>query len=146
MGFADDILKFKEKALLAANQSVSNAVESLFTEVVVRSPSPSNPGNYATGQLVNSWFTAVGGTYDMSTTSVTNPYGSDSLSRIKAALSQNLFYGKDNSISLTNSDSMAYRAEYLGWPKTAGTPWKGRVGAYHMVSISVNNFKGAYSQ
>lgn len=145
MGFAEDIKKFQEKALLAANQSVSNAVESLFTEVVVRSPSPSNPGNYAMGHLANQWYTMVGGGFSSENTSATNPNGADSLSRIKATLAQRIFLGQDNSISLTNNDSWSYRAEYLGWPKTDGAPWKGRVGAYHMVSISLNNFKGAYS-
>lgn len=148
MDFEAAIRAFELKALRQANKSVANAVESLFTSPVVLSPSPANPGEYSKGLLANQWYPELGGGYDLTNTMSTNPNGADSLSRIKAMLAHNAFFGKDNTITLTNSCKYAYRAEYLGWPLGEGTDgwvWSGRVGPYRMVGTSVNNFIGAYS-
>lgn len=148
MDFAEKIKAFQQKALLEANRKVSLAVESLFTDVVVLTPSPANPGDYAQGHLVNQWMPEAGGTFSSDVNISTNPNGSDSLSRIKVLLTEQLFFGKDNIITLTNNVDYAYRAEYVGWPSgdsSTGWHWSGKVGPYKMVATAVNNFRGAYS-
>lgn len=148
MGFAEDILKFKEKALLDANKSVSNAAESLFTQIVVLSPSPTNPGLFAQGHLADQWYPAVGGEFSADISSSTNPSGANSLSRIKAILAQQIFLGNDNTLTFTNNLNYAYRVEYLGFPAGGGTNgyiWSGKVGPYRMVGTAVINFKSKYS-
>lgn len=148
MGFADDVKRWEEKARLQMNKSVSNAVESLFTNIVVLSPSPSNPGAYATGHLANQWYPSVGGSFDTSLTMSTNPNGADSLSRIKAILAGQIFLGKDNVITLSNNCDYSYRVEYLGFPAGQGTngwSWSGRVGPYRMVGAALANLKGKYA-
>ena len=147
MGFAEDLLSFKTKALEAANSSVCNAAESLFTGVVDLSPiQPA--AQFATGLLKNSYYTAIDGGFDLSVGSVPDSNGTSSLSRIKATVLLKPFLGKDNTITLTNSVPEAYRANALGWPMGQGANgwiWSGRVKAYRFVETAVLNFKGAYS-
>jgi hypothetical protein len=148
MSFLDDIKAFREQALQDASQSVNKLVHNLFTEVVARSPSPSNPGQFAKGLLVNQWYPTVGGGYSTELGTLTNDIGVDSLSRISKALSQNPFLGKDNTISLTNNTEEAYYAEVLGWPEGLGTNgwnWRGNTGPYMMIANSVQSVIGAYS-
>lgn len=143
--FEAQIRAFELKALRQANKSVSNKIESLFTDVVVLTPSPANPGDYAQGHLVDQWYPQLN-SFSSEISSVTNPNGANSLSRIKAMLSGLAFFGKDNVITLTNNVDYAYRAEVLGWPSGQGANgwiWSGRVGPYAMVRTAVNNWKGA---
>lgn len=141
MGFAEDIKAFQEKALLSANKSVNHIVESLFTEVVDRSPDGSK-GNYSIGHLKANWFPSSGGGYSGETTSIADESGEASLSRIREYVAESLFYSRDNVLSLTNNVSYAYRAETLGWPAGQGNgdygKWKGAA-PYHMVSLSVQS-------
>jgi hypothetical protein len=146
MGFAEDIKKFQEKALLSANKSLCNAFEYVATQEVVLSPE-APAANFSTGLLKNSYYPQVGGGYDMTVGTVANPSGTDSLSRIKAAVATQPFLGKDNTITLTNSVDHAYRADVLGWPMGQGANgwvWSGKVKAYGFTSQAINNFKGAY--
>lgn len=148
MSFADDIKKWEQKALLAANTSLCKAVESLFTDEVVLSPIKPT-ANYATGLLKNSFYPQAGGGYDMTVGTVPDDSGTGSLSRIKALMATKPFLGRDNIVSLTNSVPEAYRADVLGWPSGEGTNgwiWSGKVTAYGFTSQALNNFKGAYSQ
>ncbi len=148
MSFLSDIKAFQQKALLAANKSVSEAAFGslgVFQEAVALSPTAPE-AQYAKGLLINSWYPSVGG-FDTTVGTTTDYYGSGSLSRIKAMLSQNLFYGKDNMVTLTNSVDHAYRVEYLGYPMGEGTngwEWTGKVGAYKMVATAVSIFKSKY--
>ncbi len=142
MSFAAQIKAWEEKTKLAMNKSVCNAVERLFTNVVVLSPSPSHPGPYAKGVLSNQYYPMIGGNYSTALTIASNPNGTDSLSRIKAMLASSPFLGKDNKITLTNNCDYAYRAENLGWPVSDG--WSGKIGAYKMVATSINNLKAFY--
>ncbi len=149
MSFASQIKAFEEKALLAANRSVSNAVEEIFTSAVVNTPSPtSSPtsAQYSTGLLANQWYPEVS-SFSGQLSSATNPYGADSLSRIKALSGQQLFLKRDNVITLTNNVDHAQRAEYLGWPQGKGTngwTWTGTVGPYAMVGRAVAAWRGKY--
>lgn len=148
MGFAEDIKRFEQKALEAANTSLCKAAESLFTDEVVLSPiKPA--ANFATGLLKNSFYPQVGGGFDMTVGTVADDTGTASLSRIKAVMALKPFLGKDNTITLTNSVPEAYRADVLGWPMgegSGGWVWSGKVKAYGFTSQALNNFKGAYSQ
>ena len=93
----------------------------LFTSIVNLSPSPSHPGPYAHGLLVNQWYPEEGDFSDECGFS-TSPNGAESLSRIKA-LRGLAFYQKDGKLTFTNNLSYAYRAEVLGWPASDG--WSG---------------------
>src|SRR6202008_2708699 len=141
MGFADDIFKFRDKALLAASSKLNNIVEELFTSIVVLSPSPSNPGKFAKGLLANQYYTSVGANNFSTEVSLSvNDYGIESLSRIKAMVADNPFLGKDNVVTLTNNTEEAYHAEILGWPAGSGAngwKWSGNSLPYKMVSKSV---------
>jgi hypothetical protein len=149
MGFAYDVLKFQAKALAQANKSVCDAFEYVTTQEVVLSPdNPTRTGEFVTGLLKNSFYPQVGGGYDMTVGTTANLSGTDSLSRIKAAVATQPFLGKDNTITLTNSVPEAYRADVLGWPMGQGANgwiWSGKVTAYGFTSQAINNFKGAYS-
>lgn len=146
MSFAEQIKAFEDKALLAMNRSVSNAIEGVFSDSVVLSPEKPE-AHYATGLLKNSWYVSTGLNFDTTIGTSPDPSGTSSLSRIKSALAQNIFLGKDDTITLTNSVDHAYRANYIGWPAEQGTNgwhWTGKVQAYRFVQQAVNNFKGKY--
>lgn len=145
MGFAEDIKKFEQKALLSANKSVCNAFEYVATQAVILSPEQPT-ANFATGLLKNSFYAKVGG-FDLTVGTTANPSGNSSLSSIKAAVAAQPFLGKDNTITLTNSVDHSYRANYLGWPQGEGANgwvWSGKVTAYNFIGQAVNNFRGAY--
>lgn len=147
MSFESDIKAFQAKALLAANKSVCKVVEEVFTQTVVLSPSPSNQGPYAKGLLANQYYTDVGGSFSGDITSATNPNGADSLSRIKATMASQPFFGKDNVVTLTNNTEEAIYAERLGWKKGEGTngwTWSGTP-AYGMVVKAVIATKAKYT-
>jgi hypothetical protein len=147
MGFAEDVKKWTEKAALDANNSVCKAFEYVATQEVVLSPE-APAANFSVGLLKNSFYPQVGGGYDMTVGTTANPSGTDSLSRIKAAVATSPFLGRDNTITLTNSVDHAYRADVLGWPSGEGANgwiWSGKVKAYGFTSQAINNFKGAYS-
>ena len=141
MGFADDVRKFQAKALKDMNDSVAKVVTTMFKDIVALTPSPSNPGVYARGLLVNQWYPAIK-VFDRTTGNAIDDVGAGSYMRIYTVLATQPFYGKDNTITLTNSTPWAYRAEKLGWPKPT---WSGNVGPYAMVATSLVNIKQAYS-
>jgi len=142
MSFLDDIKAFREQALQDVSKATNAIVYDLFTEVVARSPSPSNPGLFAKGLLANQWYTGVGGAYSSDLSSATNDIGVNSLSRISATLSQNPFLRKDNTVTFTNNTEEAYYAEVLGWLPPI---WSGRTGPYKMVASSVQSILNKYS-
>lgn len=146
--FSEQIKAWEQKALAVANKSVSNAVEELFTSIVVASPSPiSDPqAKFSKGLLINQWYPSVGSASSEEGTS-TNDHGIESLSRIKAMIAANPFMGKDNIVFLANNTEQAPHAEYLGWPKgegTSGWKWTGTVIPYSMISKSVAKIRGMY--
>lgn len=149
MGFAEDVLKFQQKALADANRSICNATEGLLTNVVALSPdSPTRKGPYSTGVVKGNWYTAING-FNYSVDSTPDPSGASSLSRIKATLATMPFLGKDATVTLTNSTSYVNFVENVGWPKdypgnNTGWDWSGKSGPYSMVKTSVSNFRGKY--
>ena len=147
MGFADSIKAFEKKALLAASNNSNTIVKKLFTYTVENSPSPNNPGPYATGLLINQYYPMIAGT-SSEISSATSPYGNASLARINDIVLQMPFLGKDNFVTLTNNVDHAYRAEMLGWPAGEGTNgwmWSGRQGPYGMVQKAMIQIQGDYS-
>ena len=140
MSFLSDIEAFQERALQNASESVNKVVGELFTSVVALSPSPTNKGNYALGELSNQWYTASGTTPSAEVGTAISDNGADSLARISSTVEEHLFYGRDNQVSLSNNTEQAIYAELLGWLPGKGTGnwiWRG-VPAYHMVSKSLN--------
>ena len=148
MNFSESIKAFEKKALLAANRSRSNAIESLFTEVVVLSPDPPGKGNYAKGLVKNSWYASIG-LPDLTVGRTPNVNGADSLSRIRSILTM-LPLNNDAVVTLTNSLPYINYVENVGWPKNypgnnTGWQWTGKVGPYSMVSTSITHFIGRYA-
>lgn len=147
MGFASDIKAFADKALQKASTNTMNIVQDVGRMEVAFSPSPSNPGPYATGLLVNNYYPSVG-VPDYSRSSSTSAAGSDSLSRINEFAETNAFLGKDNVVYITNSTEEAYYADVLGWQKGQGTNgwiWSGKATPYFMRSQAITYVQQAYS-
>lgn len=139
MSFSEDIKAHKKLVLEELSSALNLVTHDLFTEVVARSPSPSNPANFARGYLVNQYYTQIGGISTTLGTAI-NDIGVDSLSRISSTLSEKPFYGKDNSVSMSNSTEEMIYAEELGWKAGLGTngwKWSGRVAPYNMIKLSV---------
>jgi hypothetical protein len=138
--FAASVRNNSTKALKQVSKQAAEVTKFLFNRVVEYTPSPNNPGPYADGYLVNQWFPEYGGYFSEDRDTRTSPFGANSLSRI-AALSNGMFYGRDNSITLTNNVDYAYRAEALGWP---GPEWSGSIGPYRMVARAIQTTKAKY--
>lgn len=99
----------------------------LFSLVVSKTPSPSNPGPRAKGLLANQWYPMSGGVSAAVGTS-TNASGNDSLSRIRSMMNGRDFFGKDGRLTLSNNLDYAVKAESDGWQRTA---------PYRMVALSL---------
>lgn len=140
MGFAQSVKQNSRKVLHQVNQSAYGIAKELFSHVVKLTPSPSHPGPYAVGHLANQWYPSEGD-FSEELDSRTSDTGADSLSRI-ASLKGGAFNMRDGVLTLTNNLSYAYRAEYLGWPASEG--WSGRIGPYHMVSLSIQTVAAKY--
>lgn len=140
MGFAEDIKAWSDSVIEAANTNTNEAVSTYFNQVVALSPDPPGMAGYATGNLKDQWYTSSGvGAYSSEVGSSKASGGQSSLTRIGALVSEDLFYGRDNSVALTNNTEQAYYAEVTGWPKGAGTNgwiWKGAA-PYRMVDLSI---------
>ena len=136
MKFADSLRANTKKVLLEVNQKSYNIARDLFATVVAFSPSPSNPGPFADGYLVNQWYPENGKDFsdELGPDSDTSPNGQSSKSRI-AALKGYKFNGRDGTVTLTNNTHYAYRAEALGWPEDEG--WSGKIGPYRMVARAI---------
>jgi hypothetical protein len=148
MGFADSIEKWGQKALTEANASICKRAESLFTNVVVLSPEPPGKGGYSKGVIKGGWYSAING-FNNTVNTAPDPSGISSLSRIKSTLAAMPFFGKDATVTLTNSTPYIRYVEFIGWPanypgNNTGWKWTGKIGPYSMVSTAVSNFRGAY--
>ena len=147
MSFADDVKKWQEKALQAANAATCKVFEELSNSVVALSPTQALGAKYSQGQLKNQWYAAVGPTPSGAVSSATNDSGADSLARIKASIAQKPFFGKDNVLTLANNTEQAIYAEVLGWKPGEGTNgwvWSNDVKPYRMVALSTSKIKGQY--
>lgn len=141
MSFAASIKANSTKLLHDVNSKVYQIAKELFTKVVSLTPSPSNPGPYATGHLVNQWYPEEGDYFSEELDSNTSPIGSGSISRI-SGLKGVQFFAKDGKLTLTNNLSYAYRAEVLGWPEGEG--WSGQIGPYRMVAKAIQAIAAKY--
>lgn len=112
----------------------------LFRLIVSKSPSPANPGPYASGLLANQWYPKLGD-FSREVSDSTSNSGAASLARIASLRGGRGFFDRDNVLTLSNSVDHAYRAEYIGWPESEG--WSGksggdrRGGPYRMVALSL---------
>jgi len=148
MSALDEIGKWAEAAMLKASTNTNMIVKDLFDQTVLGSPSPSNPGNFAKGLLVNQYYPQVGGDYDATVTSSTDDFGAESYTRIEAALEDQPFFGKDNVITLSNNTEEAIYAEKIGWPKGGGAngfKWSGNTGPYAMRENAINYIVSKYT-
>ena len=139
MSLSQGISRFQTKVVIAGSNSCNKVVEDYFVKNVTLSPKEPNAA-YATGLLINSWFPSVGKSPSTIVGSSPNMEGADSIDRIRAMLAQNPFWGKDNTVTLSNNISYAYRADKIGWPRgldsTTGWNWTGNVGPYMMTSLA----------
>lgn len=141
MSFAASIRMNSNRLLLDVNKKCYQIARELFRNIVQLTPSPTNPGLYAAGHLVNQWYPENGGDFSEELSSDTSPNGSGSLARIEG-LKGVEFYRKDGKVTLVNNLSYAYRAEVLGWPRKEG--WSGTIGPYRMVAKSLQAIKAKY--
>lgn len=141
--FSDSILRNSQKALQKVNRDCYTIARDLFATIVSLTPSPSNPGPFADGYLVNQWYPAEGGelSEELGPDSDISPTGTGSLSRI-SRLNGKEFLFKDGVITLANNTHYAYRAEVLGWPQSDG--WSGNIGPYRMVARSIQLISARY--
>lgn len=136
-----NILRVKQEV----NEKCYKITRELFLSVVVKTPSPVNPGKYAEGHLVNQWYPREGGFSEEQNDSVSRN-GSASRARI-VALRGTAFLGKNGWVTLSNNLDYAYRAEYLGWP---APEWSGKSGSdgaggpYRMVALALQEIAARY--
>lgn len=146
MSFLSDIKAFQEKALKAASTNTTNIAQDAFLSAVDYSPSPSNPGPYAKGLLVNQYYAAIGNTPSSAVSTATNPTGEDSKARIKLLVASLPFFGKDNTVTLANNTEEAFYADKLGWAAGAGTNgwvWTGKA-PYFMTAKAMSFIESKY--
>lgn len=127
--FADSVKTNTELAKRRVNAKVYSIMEELFTQVVYSTP-------VLNGYLRNSWYTQVGGGYSSAVSPFPDKSGSGSLMNIKSLRQDELFYGKDSIVTMTNNQKYAYRIEYLGWSKYKAP--------YGMVRINLMSVAGKY--
>lgn len=132
--FEKSVRAAANKILVEVNLKCYEIAWELFTTVVEKTPSPSNPGKYAKGLLVNQWYPqerSASAARGMSK----SPSGADSIARIKAMMNGLEFYDRDGRVVLSNNLDYAEQAESLGWKKT--TP-------YRMVALSLQATAAKY--
>jgi hypothetical protein len=138
--FAASVSNNVYAVLTKVNADVHKIARELFTLTVDLTPSPSNPGPYATGHLADQWYPEVGDFSDELSPS-TSSDGAGSKSRIAAVIGST-FFGKDGKLTFTNNVPYAYRAEAVGWPIEDG--WSGRQGPYRMVARAIQAVAAKY--
>jgi len=141
-GFAASVRSNSNKALARVNNKCYDIARELFSAVIAFTPSPSNPGPFAKGFLVDQWYPNEGQDFSEELSSTTSPNGEGSISRVQALRGMQ-FFGDDGAITLANNLSYAYRAEVLGWPSSDG--WSGKIGPYRMVARALQLIKAKYT-
>lgn len=125
--FEKSIRAASKKILVDVNQKCNQIAWELFTSVVNKTPSPTNPGPFAKGLLANQWYSMDGGVSGASGINK-SPNGADSLARIQSILNGTQFSGRDGRVTLSNNLDYAVQAESEGWKRTP---------AYRMVALSL---------
>lgn len=147
MNFADSIKAFEEKAMKAADKSVTKALQELGIQCVnFTKDLKIGKGGYSDGDIANNWHVSVG---SPSTVAPNGPdlSGSASIARIQSISGQKLFYRRDNKVFITNVMGYSYRANYLGFPIGQGTNgwiWTSGIGPYGFVQQAIGVVKGKY--
>lgn len=130
--FAESIKRNSETIMSNVAHQCELIAKDLFTEAVNYSPTKpplkSLEAKYAKGHFINNWMVGIN-SFNTSTTSATDVRGGQSLAQI-STISVSIFFKKDGMVSLSNSLDYARNIEYLGWPKTSGETWTGRVSPY----------------
>lgn len=147
MSFLSDIKAFQAKALKAASTNTVNIAQEAFLATVNYSPSPSNPGPYAKGLLVNQYYVAIGNTPSSEVSSSTSDTGEASKARIKLLAVSLPFMGKDNIVTLANNTEESYYADKLGWkpgPGTNGWTWTNNTPPYFMTAKAMSFIESKY--
>ena len=139
MSLSQGISKFATKATIQASASTNKIVEDYFIKHVTLSPQEPTAA-YAKGLLINSWYPSIGKSHSTIVGGNANMSGDESIGRIRGMLAQNPFWGHDNTVTLANNVSYAYRADRLGWERglnmETGWNWTGNVGPYMMTSLA----------
>lgn len=146
MTFAAAIRAFEEKALLRANQSITEAIVTLTNDVISFSPRKEIGAAYSRGSLINNWRISTGSP-DMTFDGMTDDKGTMSSIRAKQFAKTFHFLKQDNTVFISNSATWSFRANYIGWPIGPGTNgwvWTNGVKAYGFVGKGINNLKGKY--
>jgi hypothetical protein len=142
LSFSESIAAGKARLLKEANDKCYLIATELFESIVVLSPSPSNPGPWATGLLANQWYPLEGGSFSSALTGATSATGADSLGRIRSLRQKGKeFLGKDGVLTLSNNVPHAALAEYIGWLPPRWIPGHA---PYRMVSISLQKIVAKY--
>lgn len=127
------------KVLVDINLKCYQISWELFSSIVNKTPSPSNPGPKAKGLLANQWYPEVRG-FSGARGSAKSATGGDSLSRIRAMMNGVEFYDKDGKFTLSNNLPYAVQAESIGWNPPR---WKGTQ-PYRMVALSLQATAAKY--
>jgi hypothetical protein len=139
--FAMQVLLNNDKVISGINSKCYKIAKELFTSVVDLTPSPTNPGPFAKGELVNQWYPEAGGGFSEELSPDLSSTGAGSRARI-AALHGFEFLGHDGTLTLSNNLPYAGRAESIGWPVADG--WSGKIGPYRMVARSIQAVAAKY--
>jgi len=117
------------------NQHLISKTQEVFTSVVDKTPSVMLGSPYATGELVNQWYTSqTSPSTEVDTT--TSPSGSSSRLRIYNIGDWSSFLKKDGSVFLTNNVPYVINAEETGWLQSENPRWR-NAAPYAMVENAV---------
>lgn len=143
MGFASSLRLNSRRLMARVNSKCYAIARELFTKVVDLTPSPSHPGPYAEGYLVNQWYPAEGRNFSSELGPEYDTGGDGYASRARIdKLDGYAFNGRDGAVTLANNVEYAYRAEALGWPVSDG--WSGKIGPYRMVAKAIQIIGAKY--
>lgn len=132
--FSASISTFAKKLTpVRVDVAVTKIAKELFKGVILRTP-------VYQGILINNWMPMKNGYNESTTEQKGNAAGA--IAKVEAIITPGTFLNKDGFVTMTNSLSYAYRAEYLGWPEKDG--WSGRVGPYRMVGLSLTEISARY--
>ena len=116
--FADSIKANVKEVKQDINKQILYQASEMFKDVTIGTPSAWQSSKYATGLLINQWYTAQNSLSSEETDSK-DLHGVASLNRANNILTWKTFLGKDGYVSFTNNVSYAYQAEVQGWNQTA---------------------------
>lgn len=139
--FEQSVRAATNKILVAVNLKCYQIAWELFTSVVKKTPSPTNPGRFAKGLLANQWYPQERSA-SAARGAATNPSGADSMTRINAIMNGTEFYSKEGKITLSNNLDYARQAESVGWNPPR---WKGTA-PYRMVALSLQATVAKYKK